>query len=53
MSSAVLEPARDGVRNVLPALKQIELLASLPPVAAELELGKSDFLIEQDRDAQN
>lgn len=45
---AVLKPVVTGVRNVLPALKVIEVMGALPKVVGELDLKDADEVIEQE-----
>ncbi len=49
-TSSVLIPARDAVRNVLTALRQIERRASVPKPAGDLDLGHTDYVIEREEE---
>jgi hypothetical protein len=46
VSSAVLAPARAAVRNVAPALRKIESMASIPRPAEDPDLGMTEDVIE-------
>jgi hypothetical protein len=47
-SLSVLEPARDAVINIVPALREIERIASIPKPAEDPDLGLTEVAIESD-----
>jgi hypothetical protein len=49
-SSHVLIPARDAVRDIIPTLREIELMANISKPAVDLDLGNTDDIIEMESD---
>jgi hypothetical protein len=47
--SSVLGPARDAVKNVQPAPKKIEQWAFVPKTEGDLDLGKTEDVIEMEK----
>ena len=51
VSSAVLTPARNAVNNIVPALRKIESMVSVPTPAADPDLGETEFVIKMEDEA--
>ena len=46
----VLVPARDAVKEIIPTLRQIEAMLSIPQAAGIPDLGQTDFAIEMEEE---
>ena len=51
--SAVLEPARDAVNGIIPALRTIERVVGIAAPAGKLDLGYTETIIDNEQDLQN
>jgi hypothetical protein len=52
-SMSVLKPARDAVKDIVPALRKIESVASIPKPADDPDLGLTEQAIEMDEEVIN
>jgi hypothetical protein len=48
VSSAVLTPARNAVKNILPGLRKLESMLSISKSAEDPDLGQTEHVIEME-----